>query len=98
MIKRGLAKQSRHIMVTLPSLWQIGDEVLLQFPGSGELNNAKVIKISFVKNDILYDVEVPYRCYTEENPLGTTKFARLHGLNEWHLRQKKNDLDLLQTG
>ncbi len=79
-------------MNQLPSLWQIGDEVLLQFPGSGELDNAKVTKVSFVKNDILYDVEVPYRCFTEEASLGTTKFARLHGLNEWHLRQRRNNL------
>jgi len=72
---------------TLPSLWQIGDTVLLQFPGSGELKNARVLKVSFTKNDVLYDVEVPYQVYSEESPLGKTSFARLHGLNEWHLRQ-----------
>lgn len=79
-------------MEKLPSLWQIGDDVLLQFPGSGELDNAKVVKVAFIKNDTLYDVEVPYHHYNDENPLGTTGFARLHGLKEWHLRQRRNPL------
>lgn len=79
-------------MNNLPSLWQIGDEVILQFPGSGELDNAKVVKVSFDKNNILYDVEVPYHFYNDNNPLGTTGFARLHGLKEWHLRARRNDL------
>lgn len=71
----------------LPSLFQLGDNVSVIFPGSGTLNPVRVIKISFTeKGDPLYDLEVAYHFYTEEDVLGKTGFARIHSIAEWHLR------------
>jgi hypothetical protein len=78
-------------MDKLPSLWQIDDQVSLTFPGTGILSPCKVTKVSFNKSDVLYDVEVPFRHFDDAYPLGTTGYARLHGLKEWHLRIPTRD-------
>jgi hypothetical protein len=78
----------------LPSLYQLGDFVQLQFPGNGLLKKAEIVKVSFTRHsEPVYDVAVPYEFYSGElDPDGPemasvqTGYARIHGLAEWHLR------------
>lgn len=54
----------------LPSLWQVGDEVSLTFPGNGILKRGKVIKVAFTAHtEPLYDVEVPYQYFAGSSRL-----------------------------
>jgi hypothetical protein len=74
------------------SLWTLGDRVSVIFPGSGNINEAVVIKISFDEKNVLYDVDVPYRYYPEESDYPSVGHARIHGLKEWHLRIPEEDV------
>jgi len=42
----------------LPSRFQIGDSVELEFYGNGRIKNCKVIKVHFTESKVLYDVSV----------------------------------------
>jgi len=92
-LKQEPAQRFILIMEKLPSLFQLGDFVSAQFPGTGILNRCKVIKVAFTEHtEPLYDIEVPYRFYGGEEYDNTvpeqpnTGYARIHGLKEWHLR------------
>lgn len=77
------------------SLWTIGDQVSITFPGNGLLKNATVIKVAFDNLNTLYDVEVPYNYYSFEN-IEMRGIARLHGLKEWHLRDPESPISDIQ--
>lgn len=72
------------------SLWTIGDKVSVTFPDNGLIKNAQVKKVSFDANNTLYDVEVPFSYYEDQDML-KTGYARLHGIKEWHLRNPELD-------
>lgn len=70
---------------TFDSLWKIGDEVSINFPGAGTISPAFISKVSFDEENNFYDVKIPFT-QVEEDGSKTTGVARIHGLKEWHLR------------
>jgi hypothetical protein len=42
----------------LPSRYQLGDDVVLDFNDAGRVKNGKVIKVHFTESKVLYDVEI----------------------------------------
>ncbi len=51
-------KKQKEVDLKLPSRFQIGDKVKLDFYGSGNVENCKVIKVHFTESKVLYDVDV----------------------------------------
>lgn len=64
----------------LPSRFQIGDMVSLNFESSGVIRNARVLKIHFTEGKVLYDVEIRVENFDEEGK-GSSYTTRLYNID-----------------
>lgn len=61
----------------LPSQYQIGDSVSLEFYQSGLIRNAEIFKVHFTDSKVLYDVFIPLS--TDIN--GKVDYTRLYNID-----------------
>ncbi len=66
----------------LPSRFQIGDKVSLNFNDGGTLTGCEIIKVHFTESKVLYDVELTAHYYGLEDKLSEETFStRLYNLD-----------------
>lgn len=68
----------------LPSAFQLGEIVYLDFGESGRIDGASIIKVHFTNNNVLYDVEIVIcnsESFTEETIIKNNKTTRLYNID-----------------
>ena len=86
----------------LPSGWQLGDKVLVVFPGNGILQNGRIVKVSFTMlgTEPRYDVEIPFAKNDfddiGEPNAGAKGYFRIHDLPQWFLSYTQEEWDKMR--
>lgn len=66
---------------TLPSQFQIGDEVVLDFNEAGIIYNAAVVKTHFSESKVMYDVEILTKITETKDKAYEAEATRLYNID-----------------